>query len=78
MIKAVVFDLDNTLLDFMKMKSVSINAAIDGMIKCGMSIDKDRSIDEIFNTFKEVTDSFKYDDKKKLFHDNALKYYKPE
>ena len=36
------------------------------------------TFDEIFNTFKEVTNSFKYDDKKKLFHDNALKYYKPE
>ena len=49
MIKAVVFDLDNTLLDFMKMKSVSINAAVDGMIKSGMSIDKESSIEEIFN-----------------------------
>ena len=51
MIKAVVFDLDNTLLDFMKMKSVSINASVDGMIKCGMSIDKESSIEEIFNIY---------------------------
>ena len=51
MIKAVIFDLDNTLLDFMKMKSVSINAAVDGMIKSGMSIDKEASISEIFNIY---------------------------
>ena len=51
MIKAVVFDLDNTLLDFMKMKSVSINAAVEGMIKCGMQIDKTKSIKEIFHIY---------------------------
>ena len=51
MIKAVVFDLDNTLLDFMKMKTISINAAIDGMIESGMSIEKNKSIDEIFEIY---------------------------
>ena len=51
MIKAVVFDLDNTLLDFMKMKTISINAAIDGMIESGMSIEKNTSIDEIFEIY---------------------------
>ena len=51
MIKAIIFDLDNTLLDFMKMKSISINAAVDGMIKSGMSIDKDKSLTEIFNIY---------------------------
>ena len=51
MIKAIVFDLDNTLLDFMKMKSSSIDAALDGMIKCGMSIDKIKSTKEIYNIY---------------------------
>ena len=51
MIKAVIFDLDNTLLDFMKMKSSSIDAALDGMIKCGMSIDKIKSTKEIYNIY---------------------------
>ena len=51
MIKAVVFDLDNTLLDFMKMKTISINAAIDGMIESGMLIEKNKSIDEIFEIY---------------------------
>ena len=51
MIKAIIFDLDNTLLDFMKMKSTSINAAVDGMIKAGMSIEKDKSINDIYSIY---------------------------
>ena len=38
MIKAVVFDIDNTLLDFMKMKKIAINAAIEGMKEAGLTI----------------------------------------
>ena len=51
MIKSVIFDLDNTLLDFMKMKSVSINAAVEAMINMGMDIDKQESINEIFTIY---------------------------
>ena len=35
MIRAIVFDLDNTLTDFMKMKEAAVAAAIDGMIDAG-------------------------------------------
>ena len=52
MIKAVIFDLDNTLLDFMKMKSSSINAAVKGMINAGMSIDEKKSIEEIYQIYE--------------------------
>lgn len=51
MIRAVVFDLDNTLVDFMAMKRQAINAAIDSMIDAGlnMSVEKVKShIDEIY------------------------------
>lgn len=41
MIKAIVFDLDNTLTDFMKMKSDAINAAIDGMIDAGLQLPRE-------------------------------------
>ena len=51
MIKAIIFDLDNTLLDFMKMKSTSINAAVSGMINAGMKIDKNKSIKEIYDIY---------------------------
>ena len=51
MIKAIIFDLDNTLLDFMKMKSSSINAAVLGMISAGMKINKEDSIKKIYNIY---------------------------
>ena len=51
MIKAVIFDLDNTLLDFMKMKTFSISSAVDGMISLGMNIQKEDSIQEIFSIY---------------------------
>ena len=35
MIKAIIFDLDNTLLDFMNMKKMAITAAVDGMVEAG-------------------------------------------
>lgn len=51
MIKSVIFDLDNTLLDFMKMKSVSINAAVKAMIDVGMDINQEESVNEIFTIY---------------------------
>ena len=38
MIKAVLFDLDNTLIDFMRMKRLSCEVAMDAMIKAGLKI----------------------------------------
>ena len=52
MIKAVIFDIDNTLLDFMKMKSDSISSAIDAMISVGMDIDKKQSSKEIYDIYE--------------------------
>ena len=40
MIKVVLFDLDNTLIDFMKMKKKATDAAISAMIKAGLKISK--------------------------------------
>ena len=39
MIQAVIFDLDNTLLDFMNMKTKAVDAALLGMIEAGLQID---------------------------------------
>lgn len=39
MIKAVVFDLDNTLVDFMAMKRQAVDAAISAMIDAGLNMD---------------------------------------
>ena len=51
MLKAIIFDIDNTLLDFMTMKSNAINAAVDGMLKNGLNIDKTTAVDQIFNIY---------------------------
>jgi putative hydrolase of the HAD superfamily len=40
-IRAIVFDLDNTLTDFMRMKEAAIEAAIDGMLDAGLRMDRD-------------------------------------
>ncbi len=41
MIRAIVFDLDNTLTDFMKMKADAVEAAIDGMIDAGLNLPRE-------------------------------------
>jgi len=40
MIKAVLFDLDNTLIDFMKVKRKSVDAAINAMLAAGVKLEK--------------------------------------
>ncbi|MGH2576090.1 MAG: HAD hydrolase-like protein, partial [Ignavibacteria bacterium] len=52
MIKAIVFDLDNTLVDFMRMKRTAIEAAIKSMIDAGLDFPYDaikQKIDEIYS-----------------------------
>jgi len=51
MIKAVLFDLDNTLIDFMKMKRLSCEAAIDAMIDSGLKISKKKAMKTIFKLY---------------------------
>jgi len=51
MIKAIIFDLDNTLIDFMKMKRSSINAAIYAMIEAGLPIRKEDAVDILFKLY---------------------------
>lgn len=53
MIKGVVFDLDNTLLDFMKMKEFAVKAAIKSMIEAGLEVDEDKSYSEIISIYEQ-------------------------
>jgi putative hydrolase of the HAD superfamily len=68
MIKAVIFDLDNTLVDFMKMKRLAISAAIDSMIDAGLRLKPEEAqahIDAIYQErgieFQNVFDQLLYD-----------------
>lgn len=53
MIKAVIFDLDNTLLDFKKMKEQGVKAAIGAMIEAGLDYDEDKAYAEIFDIYHD-------------------------
>ena len=53
-IKAIIFDLDNTLIDFWKMKRLASQAAITAMIKAGLKIDKRKAwkvLGKLFNEY---------------------------
>ena len=65
MIKAVIFDLDNTLLDFMSVKRKAVDAAILAMIEAGLNIEPNIARKNIFNIYdnkgyeyQEVFDDF--------------------
>jgi len=54
-IKAVIFDLDNTLIDFMKFKSACIEEAADAMIDAGLNISREVLIKEAFSVYNQKT-----------------------
>ena len=53
MIKAIIFDLDQTLIDFMKMKRLSCEAAMDAMIKAGLKISKKTGMKVLFDLYSQ-------------------------
>jgi HAD superfamily hydrolase (TIGR02253 family) len=68
MIKAVIFDLDNTLVDFMAMKKQAVDAAIHSMIDAGLKLSAGEArvrIDKIYKEkgieFQNVFDQLLYD-----------------
>lgn len=50
-IKAVIFDLDNTLIDFLKFKRMCCSEAVDAMIDAGLKIPKQKSMEIINDLF---------------------------
>jgi putative hydrolase of the HAD superfamily len=50
-IKAVLFDLDQTLIDFMKMRVEACRSAIEAMIKVGLKIDKREGLKKLLETY---------------------------
>lgn len=75
MLKAVIFDLDNTLVDFMLMKRQAVDAAINAMRDAGLKLSTDeirQRIDEIYNErgieFQSVFDELLYREFSKVDH----------
>jgi len=50
-IKAVIFDIDNTLMDFMRMKRAAVDAAVDAMLDAGLTISKEKMCEAIFECY---------------------------
>ncbi len=53
MIKAILFDLDNTLIDFMIMKRKCCEAAIDSMIAAGLKMTKARAMKLLYEQYSK-------------------------
>jgi HAD superfamily hydrolase (TIGR02253 family) len=53
MIRSIVFDLDNTLVDFMAMKKQAIEAAIDAMLDAGLELERAEIKTRIDAIYKE-------------------------
>jgi putative hydrolase of the HAD superfamily len=75
MLKAVIFDLDNTLVDFMLMKKQAIDAAINAMRDAGLKLSTDeihQRIDQIYKErgieFQSVFDELLYREFSKIDH----------
>ncbi len=65
MIKAVIFDLDNTLVDFMRMKREAVKAAVAGMVDAGLDLPYKETFDQVMAVYdregieyQEVFDHF--------------------
>jgi putative hydrolase of the HAD superfamily len=65
MIKAVVFDVDNTLVDFTKWKNAAVDAAIIAMIDSGLDMTPEQAHKKVFEIYdrkgieyQEVFDDF--------------------
>ncbi|VVB65836.1 Glyceraldehyde 3-phosphate phosphatase [Candidatus Gugararchaeum adminiculabundum] len=50
-LKAILFDLDNTLTDFVSMKREATRAAAKAMIKSGLNMDEDQCFKELFQCY---------------------------
>ena len=51
MIKTVILDIDNTLMDFMRMKRAAVDAAVDAMIDAGLQTPKKEMVEKIFKVY---------------------------
>jgi len=53
-IKGVLFDLDQTLIDFEKMKRESCKAALESMVKAGLVLDLEKGLEKLMDTYYRV------------------------
>ncbi len=52
-VKAVLFDLDNTLIDFLKMKHLCCSEAVNAMISAGLPLPKKKAMRILFEMYEK-------------------------
>ncbi len=52
MIRAVIFDLDNTITDFMKMKQQAVEAAVEAMIDAGLDLPRESVEQKLYDIYE--------------------------
>jgi len=76
MIKAVLFDVDNTLIDFMAMKRKASNAAAIAMVRTGLQMDVKLAEKKLFDTYiKNIEGEHAFEDflhEHKAYNDRRL------
>jgi len=60
MIKAVLFDLDNTLIDFIHMKKACCRAAVSAMVKAGLKMSEKKALKVLFELYNEAGIEYRY------------------
>ena len=53
-IRAILFDLDNTLIDFIQMKEESCRAAVKAMVASGLQMKEDQAFELLMKTYFDV------------------------
>jgi len=51
-VRAIVFDLDNTLMDFMKMKDLGVQGAVGAMLDAGLPMSAEEAQRKIYEIYK--------------------------
>ncbi|MFQ5474960.1 MAG: HAD family hydrolase [Candidatus Nanoarchaeia archaeon] len=54
MVKGIIFDVDNTLVDFYRMKNLSVSESIDAMIDAGLDMKKEKALKVLHEIFNEL------------------------
>ena len=53
-IRAILFDLDNTLIDFIRMKEESCRAAVKAMVASGLRMKEEQAYERVMKTYFDV------------------------
>ena len=59
MIKAVIFDIDNTIVDFLEMKKKSLGPAVEAMIAKGLKLSKEEALSKIYELYEKYGMEYK-------------------